>query len=130
MASTPPFRRSGQRYYAQGARPVRLARRMSVHCAAALMLFTMVQVALVLASADFVAPGVLPVVALAMLALIAIPMARATELRWARLASDALPCPALLSVYRRDRARLWFAAFAVPLAWIGATLLVMRYFAS
>lgn len=100
-----------------------LARAMSWHASGALMLFALLQIAgLVLI--DGAAGGVLPFVALGLLLLGAMPLARGIDRRWSRLADMALPSTGLYRRFRRDRARLWQAALLVPPLWFGIAVLV------
>ena len=104
----------------------RLARAMSRHVALTLLVFAAVQVWLIVAVGPVPGSRALPFLALALVAIVAIPIARRTERRWAVLARDALPCPALLRRYRRDRTRLWLWALLLPVAWVGSFLAVVR----
>ena len=101
-----------------------LTRAMSRHAAAAVMVFALLQIALVLAAREAGASPALLYVALAVLVLGAIPSARAFERRWARFGGSALPCPGLVRRFRRDCARLWLAALLVAPAWVGIAVLL------
>ena len=56
---------------------------------------------------------------LASLMVLAVPFTRHFERRWANLARTALPSATLLTLFRRDRARLWRFALLVPVVWLG-----------
>lgn len=103
----------------------RLARGMSRHSSAAMLLFAVWQIWLAMSLSPLPGGTVLPWAALALLIVGAIPLTRRLERRWHRLASDALPCPGLISAYRRDRALLWSLAVVTPPLWLGLALLVV-----
>jgi hypothetical protein len=92
---------------------------MSWHASGALLLFSLLQIAGVIALSAMPGGRVLPFVALALLILVALPYSRALERGWSRLADTALPGPGLTGRFRRDRERLWRMACIVPTAWIG-----------
>ena len=97
----------------------RLARRMSRHASAALLLFAAVQIAGIIMLIDLPGGRMLPYVALALLALGAVPYARRVEARWQDFESRALPCPGRVARFRADRSTLWRLALVVPLLWLG-----------
>jgi MprA protease rhombosortase-interaction domain-containing protein len=99
-----------------------LSRGMSRHAAAAMLLFTGWQIWLAVALSNLPGGAAMPWVALTLLIIGAIPFARRIERRWQRLTVNALPCPGLLTAYRRDRGRLWLAAVALPPLAMLATL--------
>ncbi len=104
----------------------RLARGMSRHTSAAMILFAVWQTWL---AANFVhVPGgaALPWAALALLTVGAIPLARRLERRWYQLAAEAFPCPGLIGAYRRDRALVWGMAVAAPPLWLSFAWLLSR----
>ena len=100
--------------------PRSLGRRMSWHAAAALIAFALLQIWLVSSAVAAGAPSALMLVALVLLIALAIPAARAIERRWHRLSRKALASRGLHTRFRRDVRRLWAAALALPLLWIGA----------
>ena len=106
------------------AGPSRLAHSMVLHASAALLLFAGMQIWGAAALQALPGGRALPFIALAMLMGAALPFARAVQHRWSLLAENALPCPALVSRFRRDRARLWQFAIVVPPLWIGAYLVI------
>lgn len=108
------------RAYASGYRAAPLARSMSRHSAGALMLFAAMQVWIIVVVSNVPGGKILPIVALALLLLIAIPFARRVERRWRDIAQSALPSPALDARYRRERLQLWILAVAVPMIWVGS----------
>jgi hypothetical protein len=117
MASIHPLARSVS--LVPYARPVVCARSMGRHTAGALLLFTLLQIAGVVALAPLPGGRLLPIFAIVMLMLVAIPFGRMIDQRWSRLRDAALPSSGLLHAYRRDRARLWRLACIVPTLWLG-----------
>jgi hypothetical protein len=99
-----------------------LARGMSRHASAAMLLFAGWQVWLAVSLSGTPGGSALPWVALVLLVAAAIPFARRMERRWQRLTEGAFPCAGLLAAYRRDRARIWLLALAVPPMLMTATL--------
>lgn len=117
MASVYPLTQSAS--IGAFARPGVCARSMSRHAVGALLLFTLLQIAGVIALSPLPGGRLLPVIALAMLMLVAIPFGRMVDQRWSRLRDAALPSTGLVQQYRRDRARLWRLACIVPTLWLG-----------
>lgn len=99
---------------------------MSRHSSGALLAFAAVQVWGVVALSNLAGGRLSPIVALAILLLVAIPFARRLDRRWQDLGRTALPSSGLIARFRRDRTRLWMLAFAVPTLWIGAFAIAAR----
>lgn len=118
MASVFPHARSQNKFGSMVAAP-RLARSMSWHASAAIIVFAAIQIWGVVMLSGAPGSGILPYVALALLLLAAIPFAKSQERRWKRLAETALPSTALEQRFRRDRSRLWMTALLIPTVWIG-----------
>ena len=95
-----------------------LSRRFAFHIAAALLVFTLVQLWAIATAIEAGAPRWLPLVGLVILMGGAIPLSRILERRWQRWGQGVLPCAKLTKRYRRDRALLWGGAFFVPLLWV------------
>lgn len=123
MASVFPQLRT-QEYVGSAPAVSRLAKRMSMHSSAAILVFAGMQLWGVVAMADLPGAWVLPFVALGTLLLLAIPYAKRQERRWRRLAETTLPSNALVATFRRDRSRLWRLALIVPTLWIGCFAVV------
>lgn len=104
----------------------RLARRMSRHASAALLMFAAVQIVGIILLNDLPGGRMLPYVALALLVLGAVPFARRVEARWQDLEKRALPCPGLRARFRADRSTLWRLALAVPALWLGTFAVAAR----
>lgn len=118
MASVFPGNRTQVSYCSRSGAP-RLARSMSWHASGALMLFALIQIGGAFALAGLPAAQLVPFIALGLVLLAAVPFSRSIEHRWSRLAESALPCPGLITRYRRDRDLLWRLACIVPTAWLG-----------
>lgn len=95
-----------------------LSRRMAIHIAVALMVFTLIQLWATAIAIDAGGPRWMPFIGLAVLVLGAIPAARILEQRWRNFTNGALPNRKLVSTYRRDLTLLWFGAILVPLLWV------------
>jgi hypothetical protein len=98
----------------------RLGNQMTRHVAAALLLFTVVQIWLVSAAIDAGSPRTITIAAMVILVVAALPYARITERRWQTLGQQALPSPALMDRFRSDSRRVWLLAASIPAVWIGA----------
>ncbi len=96
----------------------RLARGMSLHASGALLLYVAIQTWGVVSFNAMPGGQILPFAALALLIGGALPYFRRVERRWQSLGSTALPSRALLSHYRRERARLWTLALVAPVTWL------------
>lgn len=95
----------------------RLARRMTAHVACAILVFALVQLWAVGWAMDAGGPAFLPYVALAVLLVVALPLARMVERRWSARGRDAVPSLELGRQFRRDTRRLWMTTLALPVAW-------------
>ena len=99
-----------------------LGRRMTLHAAAALMVFAALQVWLVSSAIAAGASSTFTIVALVLLLALAVPVARITERRWYHLSRQALASWGLHSRFRRDVRRLWLAALILPFAWVSGAM--------
>ena len=97
-----------------------LSRRMTWHVAAALIVYAGLQLWLVIGAVSDGATRVLPYVAVGLVLVAVVPLARRIEQRWARLAQTALPSRQLSRSYRLEALRLWVAAIVLPFIWVGA----------
>lgn len=104
-----------------------MSRRMAVHIAAALLVFTLIQLWATAVAIDAGGPRWMPFIGLAVLVLGAIPSARVLERRWRQFTEGALPNRKLVSTYRRDLTLLWMGALMVPLMWV---LIIAEWFSS
>lgn len=104
-----------------------LSRRIAIHIAAALMVFTLVQLWATAIAIDAGGPRWMPFIGLAVLVLGAIPSARILEQRWRKFTQGALPNRKLVSTYRRDVTLLWLGTLLVPLLWV---VIIAEWFSS
>jgi MFS superfamily sulfate permease-like transporter len=95
---------------------------MTWHAATALLTFAALQIWLVMSAVSAGAPSALIIVALAMLLVLALPVARSTERHWYRLSRQALASWGLHARFRRDVRRLWIAALTLPFLWISGAM--------
>jgi hypothetical protein len=108
------WRRAGARVPA----PRSLGRRMTIHAAAALIAFAVMQIWLVSEAISRGSSSALLLVALVLVAVLAVPVAQTMERRWDELSRQALASSGLYDRFRRDVRRLWAAALCVPLMWV------------
>jgi hypothetical protein len=97
-----------------------LSRRMTWHVAAAMIVYAALQLWLVIGAVAGGGSRVLPYVAVGLVLVAAVPLARMIEQRWARLARTAPPSRQLSRRYRLEALRLWVAAIVLPFVWVGA----------
>ena len=107
-----------------------LGRRMTLHAAAALLVFAALQIWLVSSAIAAGAPSAFNIVALVMLVALALPAARLTERRWYHLSRQALASWGLHARFRRDVRRLWAAALALPFLWVSGAMAATQGFAA
>ncbi len=89
-------------------------RRASTNIAAALLVYTALQVVLSLGIVRITSAILPPYVALALLIVAIIPGARRFERRWTRLSDGEAADPARGGVFHREMAGLWLTAIALP----------------
>ncbi len=97
-----------------------LSRKMTLHVAAALIVYAGLQLWLVLGAVSGGATRFLPYVAIGLILVAVVPLARRIEQRWARMAQDTLPSRELCKSFRNEALRLWVGAVALPFLWVGA----------
>lgn len=100
---------------------------MAVHIAAALMVFTIIQLWATAIAIGAGGPRWMPFIGLAILVLGAIPASRILERRWRQFAQDAILNRKLASAYRRDLTLLWLGTLLVPLLWV---VIIAEWFSS
>lgn len=104
-----------------------LSRHMTYHIAAALLVFTAVQLWATAVAIDAGGPRWMPFLGLAVLVLGAIPAARYLESRWRKMSEGALPNGKVIGAYRRDVTLLWVGTILIPLMWI---FIIAEWFSS
>lgn len=96
------------------------SRKMSDHIAYALLAYTALNIALTIGAIKNALQGsILPYFSLILLVAAIIPTCRSLERRWERLDAESADEQALKRRFVRDRAIVWIAAIAVPLAITG-----------
>lgn len=107
-----------------------LGRRMTLHAAAAVMVFAIAQIWLVTSAVAWGVSSLVAGVALVLLVGLAIPVARRLERRWHELSRGALSSHGLHARFRRDVRRLWLAVLMVPMLWVGGALFATQAIAA
>lgn len=97
---------------------------MSDNIAAALLVYTGLQIFMTTSTVKAGGASMLPYLALAVLVLAVIPACRQFERRWDRLSQHDAIDPALAPRFRRDRLALWLAALGLPFLVAGLYRLV------
>lgn len=95
-----------------------LGKRMSIHAALSLVAFSMWQIWLVSVAIDRGYSAALLLVALAMVAVLAVPITMSLDRRWDDISRQALASSGLYDRFRRDVRLLWAGAFSVPFIWV------------
>ena len=98
----------------------KLARQMTIHIAAAVVVYALVQLWLVIGAVAEGGSRFLPHIGVGLMLIAVVPAARRIERRWADLANSALASRELCQSYRHDAARVWAGAIILPFVWVGA----------
>ena len=110
---------------AAAAKPHGWSRKMSDHIAFALLLYTGLNIVLTISAIKGVFEGsILPYFSLVILVAAIIPACRWLEHRWEILDASSRDEWQLRGAFRRDRALVWFAAFALPVIITGVFKLI------
>jgi hypothetical protein len=105
-------------------------KRMSNNVAAALLVYTGLQIFVTLGALRGENPSLLPYLALLVLVAAIIPACRRLEARWNRIGEAGAFDPALAPAFRRDRMGLWLMAIGLPFALTGLFRLLGMVFGS
>ena len=92
---------------------------MSNNCAAALLVYTMMQIFFVLGFIEAKGMSIAPYFGLILLVAVIIPFCRNFEKRWAMMASSGLSQQSLAAKFRSDQVLLWVLALGLPLVFAG-----------
>ena len=98
---------------------VRWDKKMSNNCAAALLVYTMLQIFFVLSFIDNNGMSIAPYFGLILLVAIIIPFCRKYEKRWENMASVDLTEQSLAARFRKDQIILWILALGLPFVFVG-----------
>lgn len=98
---------------------VRWDRKMSNNCAAALLVYTMMQIYFVLGMIETKGMSIAPYFGLIVLVAIIIPFCRSFEKRWMNMSNSGLSEQSLAAKFRADQVILWLLAIGLPMAFCG-----------
>ena len=130
MASTAPradapsfekYRSGSAGKVARADRPVDWAKKMSNNSALALLVYTMMQIFLVLKTLKPEGMSIAPYFGIVALVVVIIPICRGFERKWESVLAGA---PDMAMRFRKDQAILWLAAIGLPFAFIAIIELV------
>ena len=97
----------------------RWGKRMSNHIASALLVYTLLQIFVVMGSMAHQGMSLLPYFGLVLLVMLIIPYCRKFEKRWVRLSGSELSPNDLAVKYKIDVLKLWVAAIGLPFIFVG-----------
>ena len=103
-------------------------RRISIHIAYALIVYTGLQILMVMSVVGRHGASMLPYAGLVILIALVIPLARRCEKRWERLLAADLPEWDISRLYRRDTVAIWLLAIGVPFLLIALFAIVTKLF--
>lgn len=109
-------------------RTVRWDKKMSNNSAAALLVYTMLQIFFVLKFIETKGMSIAPYFGLVLLVGVIIPVCRKYEKRWRDVDSFGLSERSLAARFRKDQISLWTLTLGIPLVFIGVILLIRAIF--
>ncbi|MEO0440622.1 MAG: hypothetical protein AAF067_07080 [Pseudomonadota bacterium] len=112
----------------QSSRSFRWDKKMSNHCAGALLFYTMMQIFFVLSFIETKGMSIAPYFGLVLLVAIIIPFCRGYEKRWEGLANSSIPETNMALRFRRDVITLWLLAMGLPIIFVGVIQLFAYMF--
>ena len=95
------------------------ARKMSNNCAAALLVYTMLQIFFVLGFIQTEGISIAPYFGLVLLVAVIIPFCRKYEKRWENMSSVGFTQQSLAAKFRTDQITLWLLALGLPVVFVG-----------
>lgn len=98
---------------------VRWDKKMSNNCAAALLVYTMMQIFFVLGFIETRGMSIAPYFGLIVLVAVIIPFCRSFEKRWSKIGNSGLSEQSLAAKFRADQVVLWILALGLPLLFAG-----------
>lgn len=98
---------------------VRWDKKMSNNCAAALLVYTMMQIFFVLSFIETSGMSIAPYFGLVVLVAVIIPFCRKFEKRWADIGSSGLTEQSIAAKFRSDQVLLWVLAIGLPFVFVG-----------
>ena len=107
---------------------VRWDKKMSNNSAVALLVYTMLQIFVVLKFIETKGMSIAPYFGLVLLVGVIIPVCRKYEKRWRNVDSFGLTGHSLAARFRKDQIALWTLTLGIPLFFIGVILLIRAIF--
>lgn len=98
---------------------VRWDKKMSNNCAAALLVYTMMQIFFVLSFIETKGMSIAPYFGLILLVAVIIPFCRKFEKRWADMSTSGLSEQSIAAKFRADQVILWILALGLPFLFAG-----------
>lgn len=102
----------------QSTQSVRWDKKMSNNCAGALLVYTMMQIFVVLSFIETKGMSIAPYFGLVLLVAIIIPFCRKYEKRWETVADSGLTEQSIAARFRKDQITLWVLALGLPFVFI------------
>lgn len=99
-------------------RAVRWDKKMSNNCAAALLVYTLAQIFVVLRFIETTGMSIAPYFGLVLLVAVIIPFCRNFEKRWAHMSNSGLTDQSLAAKFRADQIVLWLLALGLPVVFV------------
>ncbi len=103
---------------------VRWDKKMSNNCAAALLVYTMMQIFFVLSFIETKGMSIAPYFGLVLLVAVIIPFCRQFEKRWTNMADRGLSEQSMAAKFRSDQVALWLLAIGLPFLFVGLIKIV------
>ncbi|AMO72070.1 hypothetical protein AZE99_09620 [Sphingorhabdus sp. M41] len=97
---------------------VRWDKKMSNNCAAALLVYTLAQIFIVLRFIETKGMSIAPYFGLILLVAVIIPFCRNFEKRWANMSNSGLSEQSLAAKFRADQVILWLLALGLPVLFV------------
>ncbi|PIX67180.1 MAG: hypothetical protein COZ43_02835 [Sphingomonadales bacterium CG_4_10_14_3_um_filter_58_15] len=98
---------------------VRWDKKMSNNCAAALLVYTLMQIFFVLGFIEAKGMSIAPYFGLILLVAVIIPFCRNFEKRWMTINNSGLSEQSIAAKFRTDQVMLWLLALGLPLLFAG-----------
>ena len=97
---------------------VRWDKKMSNNCAAALLVYTLMQIFFVLSFIETKGMSIAPYFGLVLLVAVIIPFCRKFEKRWVNMAQSGLSEQSMAAKFRSDQVVLWMLAIGLPFVFV------------
>lgn len=98
---------------------IRWDKKMSNHCAFALLTYTLLQIFFVMGAIETKGMSIAPYFGLLVLVAIIIPFCRKYEQRWQKMGDRGLTQQSLSTKFRKDLVILWGLALILPFVFVG-----------